>query len=295
MLSEAAAVLPVLGHAGRPVAPHDLWGAWNASPVVVLGLLGAAWLYWRGGRRGVAAWRSRSFAVALVAVGVALVSPLDALSGALASAHMVQHLLLVLVAAPLLALSAPSGALLRGSPLAVRRAVGTWRRRLQPVGAWAASALRNPVVVWLLHAGTLWFWHAAVPYGWARHVPRDGRAVLACRVGRARRRRVPAGLGVLLVFTMGLQSIVLSLLLTFARSPWYAGYASSTAPWGLDALADQQLAGAIMWVPGGMVYTAAALALLISWLRSAETEPPLPEGRGSPAPPSVRAMPGRTS
>jgi cytochrome c oxidase assembly factor CtaG len=274
--------------------------------VVVLGLLGAAWLYRRGGRRGVAAWRSRSFAVALVAVGVALVSPLDALSGALASAHMVQHLPLVLVAAPLLALSALSGALLRGSPLAVRRAVGTWRRRMQPVGAWAASALRNPAVVWLLHAGTLWFWHAAVPYGWAlehewvhvlEHATFLATAVLFWRVVLDARgaARVPAGLGVLLVFTMGLQSIVLSLLLTFARSPWYAAYASSTAPWGLDALADQQLAGAIMWVPGGMVYTAAALALLVSWLRSAENEPPLLEGRGSPAPPSVRAMPGRTS
>jgi putative membrane protein len=69
---------------------------------------------------------------------------------------------------------------------------------------------------------------------------------------------------------MALQSVFLSVLLVFARTPWYSGYAVTTRAWGLDQLADQQLAGAIMWVPAGLIYVAAGLALMISWLRTVE-------------------------
>jgi cytochrome c oxidase assembly factor CtaG len=71
---------------------------------------------------------------------------------------------------------------------------------------------------------------------------------------------------------MGMQSVLLSLLLTFANASWYEGYRSSTAPWGLDALADQQLAGVIMWVPAGLIYLATALGLLVAWLREIERD-----------------------
>jgi cytochrome c oxidase assembly factor CtaG len=76
----------------------------------------------------------------------------------------------------------------------------------------------------------------------------------------------------MLVFTMALQSVFLSVLLVFARTPWYDGYASTTRAWGLEHLADQQLAGAIMWVPAGFVYVAAGLALMAAWLRAADRE-----------------------
>ena len=75
----------MLAHAGHPPTPHDIWGAWNADPVLLVGLALAGWAYGRGaaGRSGeVGAWRKRCFAGAMVAVAVALVSPLDALSGA---------------------------------------------------------------------------------------------------------------------------------------------------------------------------------------------------------------------
>jgi putative membrane protein len=124
-------LIPILAHPGQPPAPHDLWSAWNLDPVLLGGLLLTAWAYWRGQtsgpRRPIDTWRARCFTGALVALGLALLSPLDALSNALASAHMVQHLLLLLVAAPLLALSAPSSAILRGSPLALRRVQGRLR------------------------------------------------------------------------------------------------------------------------------------------------------------------------
>jgi putative membrane protein len=275
----------VVAHAGQPPAPHDLAGAWNAEPALLLGVVIAAWLYrrgQRGPRRRLDAWRGRSFAAALAAIVVALISPLEALSGALASAHMVQHLLLVLVAAPLLALSAPSSALLRGSPLRARQAVGGWRRRLG-LTAGTRRAVRHPVTVWLLHVGTLWLWHAAVLYDAAlqhqavhvlEHATFLFTGVFFWRVviGARGAGRVSPGLGVLLVFAMGLQSVFLSLLLTFARTPWYTGYASTTRAWHLEPLADQQLAGVIMWIPAGLIYLAVALTLMASWVRASERD-----------------------
>jgi putative membrane protein len=277
---------PILAHPGQPPAPHDLWSAWNLHPVLLAGLLLAAWAYRRGRtggpRRPVDTWRARCFAVALVAIGLALLSPLDALSSALASAHMVQHLLLILVAAPLLALSAPSSAILRGSPLAVRRASGRWRRRLGLTHG-NLGVLRHPAAVWLLQVGVLWFWHAAAPYDAAlgseplhllEHASFLVTAVLFWHVviGVRGAARVSNGLGVLLVFAMAMQSVFLSVLLTFARTPWYSGYAATTAPWGLDPLTDQQLAGVIMWIPAGGIYLVVALALLVAWVRATERE-----------------------
>lgn len=67
---------------------------------------------------------------------------------------------------------------------------------------------------------------------------------------------------------MTLQSSMLALLLTFSDTPWYAGYTATTRAWGLEQLADQHLAGAIMWVPAGLVYLGIALALLVEWVRA---------------------------
>ena len=277
---------PILAHPGQPPAPHDLWGAWNLDPVLLGGLLLAAWAFWRGQtsgpRRPVDSWRARCFSGALVALGLALLSPLDALSGSLASAHMVQHLLLLLVAAPLLALSAPSSAILRGSPLALRRASGRWRRRLGLTHG-NLGVLRHPAAVWLLSVGVVWFWHAAAPYDATldnqllhvlEHASFLVTAVLFWQVvvGVRGAARVSGGLGVLLVFAMAMQSVFLSVLLTFARTPWYSGYAATTAPWGLDPLTDQRLAGVIMWIPAGGIYLVVALALLVTWIRATERE-----------------------
>jgi putative membrane protein len=267
-----------LAHDDAPV-PGELWSSWHPDPLVLAALLMLGGVYWRGRSRSTAAGTRRDgcFAAGLVAVGLAVLSPLDALSGALASAHMVQHLLLTLVAAPLLALSTPAGPLLRGAPAAVRQAIPPVRRRFRPFDA-VTSALRRPAVVWLLHVGALWLWHAAALYGAAlerpvvhaiEHTVFLVTGVLFWRVVLGSRAvRVSPGLGVLLVFTMTMQSALLALLLTFAQTPWYAGYTTTTRPWRLEQLADQHLAGAIMWVPAGFVYLGTALALLVGWIRS---------------------------
>jgi cytochrome c oxidase assembly factor CtaG len=192
----------------------------------------------------------RSLLIALAVVGIALLSPLEEMAHALASAHMVQHLLLILVAGPLLA-------------RAIRVPLP---QRL------------SPTLAWLLHTATIWFWHAAGPYNAAvvnpllhglEHLSFLGTAVIFWRaVGFGRQ---PEGLGVLLVFAMALQSVFLALLLTFAESPWYWVYSATTRAYGLDPLADQQLAGVIMWVPAGLVYTGIGLKLLLAWVRQHET------------------------
>lgn len=286
-----------LAHSGQPLAPHDLWTAWNLEPAVLIGifLLGIAYQRGRvrGPQRSATRWRGRSFVAGLAALAVALVSPLDALAGSLASAHMVQHILLLLVAAPLLALSAPSSTLLRGSPVALRRASGRWRRRLGLTPG-SVRALCHPITVALLHVTTVWFWHAAVPYDAAldnaplhalEHATFLITALLFWHVvigARGGAGRVSHGFGVLLVFGMAMQSVLLSALLTFSQTPWYSGYATTTAAWGLEPLADQQLAGVLMWIPGAPIYLLVALSLLVAWLREAERE-----GRPSP---SSRAM-----
>jgi putative membrane protein len=276
-----------LAHEDAPV-PGQLWSDWHPDPLVLLGLLAVAALYWQGHTRGRRDWRGWCFAGGLAALAVALLSPLDALSRALASAHMVQHLLITLVAAPLLAVSAPAGPLLRGGPAAARGLVSLGRRRLPFV----VHVARNPAVVWLLHVGVLWAWHSAALYDAAlrnpllhalEHLTFLLTAVLLWRVViGARAVRVSPGLGVLLVFATTLQSGLLSLLLTFASTPWYVGYTTTTRPWGLEQLADQHLAGAIMWVPAGFVYLGVALTLLVGWVRGSAEPDETPTGAAVP-------------
>ena len=266
-------------HVGAAPQPHDLWTSWSLEPAVIVGLAAAATLYARGVRalwrrgghgRGVAPWRVWCFAAGLIAIVVALVSPLDAMGGALFSAHMVQHLVLVVVAAPLVALGEPLVATLWAFPLRVRRAVGAWARRRPVRATWLV--LSAPAVVWVLHVGTMWVWHAPRLYESALRHP----AVHALEhasfflpallfwwvlVDRRARRRLGFGGSLLYLFTAGLQSTVLGALITVAQRPWYLAYYDTTRAWGLTPLEDQQLAGLVMWVPTGFVYLAALVAL----------------------------------
>ena len=159
---------------------------------------------------------------------------------------------------------------------------GRWRRRLGLTHG-NLGVLRHPAAVWLLSVGVIWFWHAAAPSDATldnqllhvlEHASFLVTAVLFWQVvvGVRGAARVSDGLGVLLVFAMAMQSVFLSVLLTFARTPWYSGYATTTASWGLDPLADQHVAGVVMWIPAGGIYLVVALALLVAWIRATERE-----------------------
>lgn len=270
----------IVAHAGEALQPHDVWGAWNLDPLVLLLLAVAVSAYVRGWRPASdTPGRRAAFAGSVAAIAVALVSPLDAMAATLVSAHMVQHVLLILVAAPLLAVSAPGAALLRGAPAGVRDGARIVRRAAG-LDASRVQLLRTPMARWVLLVVTLWAWHASVVYGAAveneaihvvEHAMFLGTAFLFWSVvlGPARV-RVSPGLGLLGVFTLGLQAILLSALITFAREPWYSEYLFPPDGWGLDPLTDQQLAGMLMWFPGAIVHTGIALYLLVTWLNPAE-------------------------
>jgi cytochrome c oxidase assembly factor CtaG len=223
-----------------------------------------------------------------MAVFVALVSPLHPVSSELLWVHMVQHVLLVLVAAPLLVLGAPIVPMTLALPLSWRRTIRRWGR----IGLlrWAGRLLTRPPVAWVLSVAVLWAWHAPGPYDAAvrnegihalEHISFLATAILFwwMAIRPDARRRLFGGSEVLYVFTAGIQSGALGAVLTFAGSPLYPAYADTVGRWGLTPLQDQQLAGLIMWIPAGLVYVVAAGALFVRWLLAMEREARRAEGR----------------
>lgn len=268
------------------------WLLWNADPAIVCGLLVFAGLFvfgtrklWRhaGPGRGVRIGQALAGAAGLFTVAIALLSPLDRLAEYLFWVHMVQHMALILLAAPLLVLSRPIVPLLWALPRGMRRRLGRFWMRRNSVRAVAATLTLLPAA-WLLSAATLWLWHAPALYQAAlmdsathalEHATFLGTAVLfwwAALDPHGGRRRY--GASVLAIVTMGVQNGVLGALITFSSLPWYGVYASRSVAWGLAPLEDQQLAGLVMWVPAGVVYLGAAAALFISWLAAFERSQP---------------------
>jgi putative membrane protein len=227
---------------------------------------------WRraGPGRGITRARVACFATGLVTLAIALFSPIDALSEGLFSAHMVQHLLLVIVAAPLLVLGEPQYVMLWILRVDARRSVAHWWRnahRLRSI--W--HALSQPIVAWLLHVAALWAWHFPKVYDAAL---RDERIHIVEHLSFLLtallfwwvvldRRRLRVGVATFYLFAAALQSTLLGALLTVARHPWYAAHLYSTQAWGLTPLEDQQLAGLIMWIPAGLVYLVAVMPRLL--------------------------------
>lgn len=275
----------LLAHAGPIVAPHDLATAWPFQPVVVITLVGGWLLYVRGlarlwvgeaGRRAVLPWRAWCFVAATLVAALALVSPLEPLATTLFAAHMAQHLLLVLLLAPLLVLARTTLVVTMALPPRLRRPLG--RVRL-PVSTSAASVVGWAAVALILHAGTFWTWHVPRLYEGALrsdgvHAVEHATLVLGgvalwWLVADARGRHANAA-GVLAVFGAVLQSGMLAALLTFAGDAWYPVHAAGAAAWGLSALEDQHLAGGLMWFPGAPAYILGGTVVFFRWLRDDE-------------------------
>jgi putative membrane protein len=310
MHPDLTGALPV-AHAGGGAAPAGLWTAWSLDPAVLAGLAVAAIAYaaglrrlWRAGPGAPSGGQAACFAAGLATVALALLSPLDTFAHLLFVAHMAQHMLLVMVAAPLLVLGAP------GLPLAVALAP-VWRRRLAqlrhlPATQTTRDLLTRPLVAWGVHVGTLWAWHLPGPYQAAlasdavhaaEHASFLGTAVLFWWVvlSRQGRRRLAPGFAVLYLFAAALQGSALGALLTFAPAPLYPLQAAAAPPWGPAPLADQQLAGLVMWVPADLVYLGAAGTLFTGWLVSLERTSPreLPDRRPLPVAPAGGQKRGR--
>ncbi|MDQ6798165.1 MAG: cytochrome c oxidase assembly protein [Actinomycetota bacterium] len=219
------------------------------------------------------------FAGGMVALAVALLPPLAARTDHSLTAHMIQHVLLLVVAAPLLALGAPLPTLVWALP-------DRWRRR---VSAGWRRLLRSHSAHWLVWAGGALVAESLVMAAW--HLPGAYRAALhhddlhvlehasfvatavvfawAVGVGSARRH----GSAVAIVFAAALPGSALGAALTLAARPWYDEYPS---------LADQQMAGVVMWAFAGVAYVVAAACLFGVWLNGLERETP-----GRPLVPAV--------
>jgi putative membrane protein len=276
-------------HEGKPHKFGDLWYTWGLDPVVITSLALTGWLYVSGARRmgreaerGPNRRRRRreawAFAGGWIALFVALVSPLHPWGEVLFSAHMTQHEVLMLVAAPLLVLSRPLVPFLWALPMGWRQSIGAAGKRRAVQSIW--RAITNPLAAWSIHAGALWVWHAPLLFQATlrsdlvhtlQHVSFLGSALLFWwALVHGRHGLMGYGAAVLYVFTTSMHSGVLGALITFARQVWYPAYAGTTASWGLTPLEDQQLGGLIMWVPAATVYIIAALALVVGWMRESE-------------------------
>ncbi|HZI99111.1 MAG TPA: cytochrome c oxidase assembly protein [Gemmatimonadaceae bacterium] len=248
---------------------------WSFEPQVVLPVAVTALIYARGQREVLRRTRNahesvRSqmlFSVAgFTVLAIALISPLHEMGNALFSAHMIQHELLMAVAAPLLVLGKPAVPLIWGFPRAMR-----------PVAGRLFSVRVPQLAAFLLHAAAIWIWHAPFLYDAsvasevvhaAQHVSFLGTALLFWwSVFHSRNERGNEGTAIIYLFLTAIHTILLGAFLTMSDVQFYSVYSNAgTRIWGLTALEDQQLGGLIMWIPGGIVYLGSALYLMTRWI-----------------------------
>jgi putative membrane protein len=256
------------------------------SAVVLLLLLAAAALHGVGyarlrrnaGRMPDQWRRAACFATGLLALAICLLPPLDAWSQVSFSAHMVQHELLMLVAAPLLVLGRPLPIFLWAFPAPTRQRMAACVRIPATAAAW--RWLVHPATGWIAHALALWVWHVPVLFRAAlgsqglhelQHFSFVTTALLFWSGLLFARAGPHRGLAVLYLFTTTVHTGVLGALITFAGQPLFApGILAAPLP---EVLRDQQLGGLIMWVPGSMVYVAAGLVMFLQWVRTAGGSP----------------------
>ena len=271
----------------RTVSAHGLAAEaahrWTWEPWTIALLLLSAALYatgtrriWRkaGAGRGVHAWQAAAFAGGLLSIAIALLSPVAWLSEILFSVHMTQHEILMLISAPLLVFGQPLIATLWAFPAGAREAWAHWSQRRSVAVVW--RALTAPLVVFLLHAVAVWIWHAPALYeaalrSTAIHALEHFSFVVTASLFwwgmvHGRYGRMAYGAGVLYVFLTAIHTSVLGALMTISPGVLYPSYLSAGAPWHIDALEDQQLAGLLMWVPSGLVFIIFGLALFAAWL-----------------------------
>jgi putative membrane protein len=287
--------------APRPPYEGDWWAAWNWNqPLVVTNLSVLTGIYgfglfrlWRrsGVGKTISVRQASMFAAGMTTLVIALVSPVDVFSDELSWMHMIQHMLLVGVAAPLLVMGTPFLVSLWAFPLAGRRAYGRLKQRVE---RWRPTRylLWQPLVMWSLFAFTLWVWHLPVLYEATlyddlfhdfQHFTFVAVGCLFWRVllDPVSRLRLSRGIGVMYLFLTSLHATMLGVFMTLAPKAWYPFYESRAPRWKLSALEDQQVAGLIMWMPACMVYSLVSAILLGLWLREdadgAEDAPGPPE------------------
>ncbi len=269
--------IPGLEAAARP--------GWTLDPAVTVPLALAAALFGAGwvrlhrrsalGRRELGR-RGGVFAAGWCCLAAALVSPLHQAGERSFAAHMVEHETLMLAAAPLLVLSRPLAVMLWAFPAGGRRALGGAARTGWIQAPW--RALTEPFTATFLQAAALWLWHvpglfdlALGSAGWhvVQHLCFLVTALLFWSAVLPAHQRKRLARATACLFITSIVTGALGAFMAFSASPWYARYAAlGMDAWGLSPAEDQQLAGLLMWIPGGLVHAAAALVLLWGALNS---------------------------
>jgi putative membrane protein len=282
-LAGALVAGPMAAH-GDAVAAPELPGvllAWRPDLMPLLGVaLAAVAFLWaerrvtlRHPRNPPRRWRRWAFLAGLVTIALALTSPIETYEGQLFSVHMVQHMLLELVAAPLLLLGAPATLALRVASPSVRRQL------LAILHSWPVAALTFPLVTWLLFAAVNWGWHfsplydqalESPPFHYLQHATFLGAALLfwwPVVAADPARWRLPRPARLFYLFLAMPQNSFLGVALMSAPRVLYHHYLSNLRSWGPTALADQNLGGILMWVFGDVAFLVAMGAVVAGWVR----------------------------
>ncbi|MHB8673369.1 MAG: cytochrome c oxidase assembly protein [Candidatus Limnocylindrales bacterium] len=239
--------------------------------------------------------RLAAFLGGLLAIEIALQSVIERYDTTLFSVHMVQHVLLTLVAAPLLALGAPITLLLRVARPEQRR-----RFILPILHSRLVKVLAFPVVSWSLFAGVMWGTHFSPMFERSLSDPlvHDIEHALYLTVGLLfwwpavaldpSPWRMPHPARVMYVFLQMPQNTFLALAILTAGAPLYPHYANLHLGWGLGALADQQLAGGLMWIIGDFVFISAIILVVAGWMRREQRDTAREERRADVAMAAIR-------
>jgi len=258
----------------------ELWsGPWEISPALATALPLAAWIYARGWRAlharipaRLPRWRLAAFGGGLAVLFVALASPLDTLGPLVLCVHMAQHMLLMVLAPPLLLLGAPKLPLLRGLPTAAARSAAGQIVRWPPVRRLGAL-LAHPALGWSAMAVATWGWHTPAAFQLALRVEAwhvvEHASFLAAGLlfwwpvvePWPSRRRWPRWAMVPYLLLADLQNTGLAALLTFSDRVIYPFYEGVPRIAGLSPLDDQTAAGVLMWVPMSIAYLVPACAI----------------------------------
>lgn len=287
LLAPGPALAHGAGQGPRPTDPLGIALAWHLDLTLILGLAVGAAAYLSAVRSIDAGhpancWSRRrtvAYFGALVAVGLALLSPVDTLSDDLLTVQMVQHLLLVAVAAPLLAASGIGTLALRVASPDVRQ-----RYLLPLLHSRLLGALTFPVVGWLAFAAVMWGSHFTSLYNAAllddgvHEIDHLLYLAAACLFwwplvspDPLRWRLHPGARLIALVAAMPPMSF-LAVTIAGAAVPLYAAYLGRTDALGIDALTDQQIAGSLMWVTGDLALLIPAAYVLVLLVRHEEAE-----------------------
>lgn len=288
-LAAAAALSPAIAFADGGAQPEPIFpgvlARWQIAPLFMVSLVIAVWLYVAGVARvnrmhpdsKVPRKRHACFGIGVGALVIALISPLGAYDDTLFSLHMVQHLLIMDVAAPFLLLAAPLTLILRASTPSFRK-----RIVLPILHSRAVRVISFPVVTWFVYAAVLWGSHYSGLYeeslvnNWvheAEHVVYLVAAMLfwwqAIGIDPAPW-RIPHPVRVVYVFLFMPQMAWLGLAFYGSDHVFYSHYANLARTWGPSPLLDQQAAGAVMWLLGDTLSGCWVAYMIYRWVKHEE-------------------------